>query len=658
MLNRAYTLFDIKGIDQAQRIVEGYASTPTLDRMGDVLLSRGAEFTLPMPLLWQHQLDKPIGTVIEARPDDKGIRIKAQIASGVLPYIDEAWALIKAGLVRGFSVGWKPLDAPTRTKAGGMQYARWLWAETSAVTVPANATATIDLIKSLDVRVALSGTGTGVPTSLPVGGAHHKAQMMTPTPQPIAAQLDAATASLNTKMARLQELSLRDGTDNGLDPTETDERNTLTADVDTLTARVSSFRALEKAQAAMARPTYVGTTPTQTNQLVTQHTTNPVVEVKGPALPPGIELARYVQCKMAAMLSLSRGHVVSAIDLARKHYPDSPRIQWMLQKDNIPAATTTDSTFAGPLVEVSTVANEFVDYLRPRTVLGRIQGMTRVPFNSRVAGQTSGATGYWVGQGQAKPLTRFNLNTTSLGFTKVAAIIALTEELARFSSPSATEIIRRELTNALVALLDSDFLDPANAGTTAVKPRSITSGITPITNSGTTLANTKTGVASIMSQMIQANVPLSECVWLMPEYVALQLSLMSDSNGVLAFPGVNVTGGTFMGLPLITSQVLNFSHTPLNNVVLLLHAPSIALADDGGFTIDVSREASLEMDDQPVMSSSSIGATPGSPTGPTGSAMVSMFQTNSIAIRAERFINWARLRDAGVVWMEDVAWTA
>jgi hypothetical protein len=35
-----------------------------------------------------------------------------------------------------------------------------------------------------------------------------------------------------------------------------------------------------------------------------------------------------------------------------------------------------------------------------------------------------------------------------------------------------------------------------------------------------------------------------------------------------------------------------------------------------------------------------------------------MFQTNSIAIRCERFINWARKRNEAVAWMDDVNWAA
>jgi HK97 family phage major capsid protein len=219
-------------------------------------------------------------------------------------------------------------------------------------------------------------------------------------------------------------------------------------------------------------------------------------------------------------------------------------------------------------------------------------------------------------------------------------------------------LVRDELVNALRERLDLDFLDPAKAATANVSPASITNGVTNLNDTGATLANTITDIQQFFNAMINNNFDLAQCVWIMPTSVAMQLSLMRDSLGQTAFPTISVNGGTWQGIPVIVSQYLVFGHTPANNKVILVHTPSIAVADDGGFQVDMSREASLEMDDQPVMSSSSIGATPGSPTGPTGSALVSMFQTNSIAIRAERYITWARLRTGAVVWMDDVRWAA
>jgi hypothetical protein len=81
-------------------------------------------------------------------------------------------------------------------------------------------------------------------------------------------------------------------------------------------------------------------------------------------------------------------------------------------------------------------------------------------------------------------------------------------------------------------------------------------------------------------------------------------------------------------------------------MVVCLSAENIALADDGNVSVDASREASIEMVDSSSQDSGSG----------TGASLVSMFQTNSIAIRAEREINWKKLRSTAVVYMDDVNW--
>jgi len=41
---------------------------------------------------------------------------------------------------------------------------------------------------------------------------------------------------------------------------------------------------------------------------------------------------------------------------------------------------------------------------------------------------------------------------------------------------------------------------------------------------------------------------------------------------------------------------------------------------------------------------------------PTASTGVSMFQTNSVALRAERYINWQKRRAAAVAYITGVNW--
>jgi hypothetical protein len=123
-VDRAYSTLQIKSVDAEQRIIEGLASTPTPDRVGDSMDPAGAKFALPMPLLWNHNTERPIGHVVNARVTVAGIHIKAQIAKDVLPYVEDAWALIKSGLVRGLSIGWLPRGVPERS-GNALRYKAW-----------------------------------------------------------------------------------------------------------------------------------------------------------------------------------------------------------------------------------------------------------------------------------------------------------------------------------------------------------------------------------------------------------------------------------------------------------------------------------------------------------------------------------------------------
>nr|DAO70346.1 MAG TPA: prohead serine protease [Caudoviricetes sp.] len=148
---KAYGKFEIKEASEDQRIIKGIATTQTLDRDGDIVEPNGAEFALPIPFLWQHQRDKPIGEVIAARVTDKGIEVEIHLAqineSGKLKErLDEAWHSIKSGLVKGLSIGFRGKEY-ARTESG-IHYTKWDWHELSAVTVPANSEATITAIKA------------------------------------------------------------------------------------------------------------------------------------------------------------------------------------------------------------------------------------------------------------------------------------------------------------------------------------------------------------------------------------------------------------------------------------------------------------------------------------------------------------------------------
>src|SRR5262252_1250192 len=153
MLNRAYSLLAIKRVNEETRTITGDATTATTDRMGDVVEPAGAQFKLPLPFLWQHDSGAPIGHVTEAKGTKDGIEIVAKLARVAEPgrlqeRLDEAWQSIKGGLVQGLSIGFKAIEH-SRLESGGIHFLKWLWLETSAVTIPANSDASITTIRSV-----------------------------------------------------------------------------------------------------------------------------------------------------------------------------------------------------------------------------------------------------------------------------------------------------------------------------------------------------------------------------------------------------------------------------------------------------------------------------------------------------------------------------
>lgn len=154
-MNRAYSVLEMKGIDEERRILTGIASTPTPDRMDDIVEPKGAIFKLPLPFLWQHRHDAPIGHVTKATVKSTGIDVEIQIVKieepGTLKdRVDEAWQSIKSGLVRGLSIGFSSIESANIDGSWGRRFLKWDWLELSAVTVAANAEATIQTIKAMD----------------------------------------------------------------------------------------------------------------------------------------------------------------------------------------------------------------------------------------------------------------------------------------------------------------------------------------------------------------------------------------------------------------------------------------------------------------------------------------------------------------------------
>lgn len=647
-MNRAYSILAVKAVDDDQRVIRGIATTPNPDRVGDIVDPLGVKFTNPMPLLHQHDSGRPVGTVKFDRPTKDGIQFEAS-----LPRIDEpgplkdrvdtAWGEVKAGLVRAVSIGFRTLsDGYEVMKDGGIRYLQTEVMELSLVTIPANADAKISLIKSIDApllaatgkqpsdadRPATPGaTGSQSPISPSKG-----ARIMSKT---FAEQITAFEATRQAKSARMSEL-MNKAADEGstLDASQTEEYDGLADEVKSIDAHLVRLSDLEKANRAAAKPVE-GVKSTETGSQVRSGVR---VEVKGNNLPKGTSFTRY-----AMALALGKGNLMQSAEIAKGWGDSTPEVEKVL-KAAVAAGNTTDPNWAKPLVEYQNMASEFAELLRPMTIVGRIEGLRRVPFNIKIPRQTAGSSASWVGEGKPKPVSALAFDQILLGHTKLAGIVVLTDELVRLSNPAAEGIVRQDLAATIVQTMDRDFVDPGKAAVADVSPASITNGVTPVAASGTDADAVRADVRAVMNKFVVANMSLAGAVWIMTEQEALALAMMQNPLGQAEFNGLAInggTGGTFFGLPVILSE--NIPAGATGSRIILAKANEILLADDGEVLLDSSNQASLEMDSAP--------ATPSATT-----VMVSLWQHNMVGIRAERYVNWAKRRAGAVQYIDNAAY--
>jgi len=113
MTNRLDFPLNVKRLEEGGEF-EGYASVfDEQDRSGDIIEGGAFEKSLAHwkqikslpPLLWQHNHEEPIGVFKAIEEDAHGLRVKGQLLIDEDPNAKRIYAHLKAGSIKGLSVG-------------------------------------------------------------------------------------------------------------------------------------------------------------------------------------------------------------------------------------------------------------------------------------------------------------------------------------------------------------------------------------------------------------------------------------------------------------------------------------------------------------------------------------------------------------------------
>jgi HK97 family phage prohead protease/HK97 family phage major capsid protein len=640
-------------------------SDGSIDRVGDVVDPQGWQLDRiksdPV-VLFNHDRNQVLGRWTDVRVRDGELRGRiVWTGSDKWPFAQYIRDLVREGILRTVSVGFRALDKQLLTKDGDKNFGPFRFTksellEASLVSVPANPNALAiarDFPRDAIAEIFRKPASEDLAEQRAV---HAKPGQSIPAmrtkmqPQTISQKITAAQQNISILRDSLNELA----TKQDLDAEEKKRyEEDLPKQIEEARRELEAHRRVERSLVDDAHP--VAERQPQQEILPPQTSNTPVPRDDGRklfALPKKkVEPGEYVARALAAW---TKQHVTkdSFEKVLREGYGNDEMTNVVLRAAVNPAMTTV-ATWAAELVQVANV--DFLDRLIPNFIYPQLKAMgTSYTFPNGVGvmkipvrAVTPAIAGAWVGEGSPKPVKRASFSTISLAPTKLSVISTFSEEMALYGLPSIEGIIRQAMADDTGIALDTYLIDNV-AASAGVRPAGLLNGVTPITASAATpplvamVADLKALVGAITA--VGGGGQGRAIALLVNPAQALSLGSAQTTTGDFAFGSAADAANRF-GMNLIVSATV-----PAGRVIAI-DAADFATASGDVPRFAVSTEATLHEEDTTPLALSAAGS-PNTVAAP----MRSLFQTDAVAIRMSMHVTWAMRRASMVQTIAAVTW--
>ncbi len=295
-------------------------------------------------------------------------------------------------------------------------------------------------------------------------------------------------------------------------------------------------------------------------------------ENKTPAkVEAGMKMARGVRALVAA--KMRGGGADTAIKILHGWGDTEMAKEW--EAHQAKAMSAGDPTAGGFLVP-TTFSTDVIELLRPSAVVRSLDpGIMPMPNGSvKVPKITAGSSASYLGENTNIQASEPDTGQLLLTFKKLAALVPISNDLVRYSSPQADAIVRDDMVRALATREDKAFIrDNGTSGT----PKGIKFWVNPTNkfaaNATVNLANVTIDLGKAIQKLMAADVPLivpqfpaggpnqvqpvtARPGWIMSPRTYMYLTTVQNGQGFYAFRP-EMMAGTLWGYPYrVTSQVL------------------------------------------------------------------------------------------------------
>jgi HK97 family phage major capsid protein len=302
----------------------------------------------------------------------------------------------------------------------------------------------------------------------------------------------------------------------------------------------------------------------------------------------------------------------------------------MILRAAVAGGGASSGEWGAELADADADAAEFLEVVRPLTVLDRLQGLRRVPVRTPFVATAQGSTAHWRREGAAAKVSASAFNRESMVPLNLDALQVISDQLLRDAAPESERLILNDMAAATAEASDRAFLDRANGGVPGVTPAAITYGAIEVAATGS-LADDIEAMLGAFSGSLQT------ASFVLHPRLAASIGLRAGGRGVAADLGA--IGGTLAGLPALVSEACELDSDGVGDLILL-DAGSICVCDTGA-DITRSTQGTVEMDDAPQGDSLTPVA--------SSANLISLFQTDSTGLLVTRRVNWKLARQSAVV---------
>ncbi|HVL75305.1 MAG TPA: phage major capsid protein [Noviherbaspirillum sp.] len=406
--------------------------------------------------------------------------------------------------------------------------------------------------------------------------------------------------------ARVAELAALESAGTELTAEQLAEFGALQAEFDDLSAKIGRIQSAERMAAVTATPLTGLTVPA----------------VPKAAKQQGDDIGMIVRS-----LCASKGDPRAAANFADTHgYPE------------LAAALNTGTNSAGGFIVPPGYVPEFIEMLRPRSVV-RASGARVVPMPNGTLTMpklTGSSTATYQGENDDITPSQPAFGQMTLTRKKLTALVPVSNDLIRFSSPQANTIVRDDMLQSIGLREDIGFLRDDGTGNLPKGLRHwAPAGNVIAANATINLQNVKNDLGKLELALLSNNVRMIAPGWVFTPRTMVFLQNLLDGNGNKAFPEIDA--GMLRGKPYkLTTQIPeNLGAGSNESEIYLVDFNEVIIGEATGLIIDVSSEASFK----------------------DGANMVSAFSQDLTLVRAITEHDIQPRHNAAVAVLTAVRWT-